>query len=160
MANLTSPGMRGNAPVRRLGGAADSLGAGQTSAWSIGMPTSYQCPVYFRLCLFRPARWAGNPAAGRAYRLKTTGRGYHGTTVDPPGVGRALRARLNASDQRPIGFRLCLYRPARWAGNPAAGRADSLKTIGRGYRAGEPTFGCITARPVARLSPALRNRVE
>ena len=116
--------------------------------------------MYFRLCLFRPARWAGNPAAGRAYRLKTTGRGYHGTTVDPPGVGRALRARLNASDQRPIGFRLCLYRPARWAGNPAAGRADSLKTIGRGYRAGEPTFGCITARPVARLSPALRNRVE
>ena len=31
-------------------------------------------PGYFRLCLCRTARWAGNPATGRASSLKNTGR--------------------------------------------------------------------------------------
>jgi hypothetical protein len=50
-----------------------------------------------------------------------------------PPPGWAVRSARGSTrhTNKPGGFRLCLYNPAQWAGNPATGRAYSLKTTGR-----------------------------
>ena len=110
-----------------------------------------------------PVRPGRGPRAGVAgFCLRTTGPGarFDGREAGSgqrrvcPGLGRSAVGRQAAAprqapaassngqattvlSQRPVCFRLCRGRPARWAGNPATGRACRLTTQGRWDQSGK-----------------------
>ena len=73
------------------------------------------------------------------------------------GAWRPTRDDQGILSQRPVGFRLCLWRSARWAGHPATGRAYSLKNKGLRYSPpGVRWAGIFRARGGGRLRGAGR----